>query len=141
MPLFVRAGAVLPSQPYAPYTRVASPRHLVLTVYPGDGGNGRLYDDAGTGFGYRQGKFTWTLFRHTESQSADVLRIGAARGHYAGAPRSRTWTVHFVGVARPSQVTVAGNRVRFAYDAHVRRLTVKVRRTTTAQPTQVVLQR
>jgi hypothetical protein len=141
MPVFVRAGAVLPTQPYAPYTRVASPRHLVLTVYPGGDGTGRLYDDRGTGFGYRHGRFTWTVLRHSVNRSSDVLRIGAARGHYVGAPRRRSWTVRFVGIARPSQVMVAGHPARFGYNARARRLTVRVSRRSTARPTEVVVMR
>jgi alpha-glucosidase (family GH31 glycosyl hydrolase) len=141
MPLFVRAGAVLPTQPYAPYTRVGSPRQLVLTVYPGGDGTGGLYDDRGTGFGYRHGRFSWTVLRHSVSQSKDVLRIGAARGHYASEPSRRSWTVRFVGVARPLRVMFAGRPARSSYDARSRTLTVRVARRSTGRPSKVVVMR
>ena len=81
LPVLVRAGAVIPTAPDT------------LTVYPGRRGALRLYDDAGTGFAYEHGASAVTPIRHR----GRTLTIGPARGHFAGQPARRAWTVRFLG--------------------------------------------
>jgi alpha-glucosidase (family GH31 glycosyl hydrolase) len=117
MPVFVRAGAVLPSQPPVSHTAAAPRDHLVLNVYGERAGGGRLYDDAGTGFGYQRHAYSWTGLRHDADGGVQRLRIGAAAGRFPDAPATRSWTVRFHGVDRPDAVTVAGRPVKWRYDA------------------------
>ena len=51
MPLFARAGAILPSQPYGPHEPTRPPDPLTLTVWGGADGRFRLYEDGGDGAG------------------------------------------------------------------------------------------
>ena len=111
MPVLVRAGAVIATQPYAPFTRPGPPT-LMLTAYPGARGSLRLYDDQGTGFGYTHARATRTRITHTEHGGRSTVTIGAARGHFPGALRRRTWVVRLVGIRRPSAVEIDGRRVR-----------------------------
>jgi alpha-glucosidase/alpha-D-xyloside xylohydrolase len=57
MPIYVRAGAVLPTGPVRQYTAEKVDGPLTLTVYPGAGGSGFLYEDDGETFDFRQGAF------------------------------------------------------------------------------------
>jgi len=57
LPLYVRAGAILPMAPLRQYTaeKVAGP--LVFTIYPGADGNFSLYEDDGESFNFHHGEF------------------------------------------------------------------------------------
>ena len=58
IPLFVRAGAILPLSPVMPYVD-ADPKALCeVRIYSGADGKFRLYNDAGDGYGYEQGDYT-----------------------------------------------------------------------------------
>jgi alpha-glucosidase/alpha-D-xyloside xylohydrolase len=57
MPLYVRAGAVLPLGPVKQYTAEKTDQPLTLRIYPGADGSFTLYEDDGTTFDYEQGRF------------------------------------------------------------------------------------
>ncbi len=137
MPVFVRAGGVLPTESALIPTSLSEPAQLALSVYPGADGSFRLYDDHGTGFGYRHRAEVWTRLVHRVIGRETTLRIAAARGHFAGMRRTRSWTVRFVGVARPTAATVNGDPVAWRYDPHRRIATVQTGRLTTRQPVEV----
>lgn len=72
MPLYVRAGAILPLGPVKQYTSEKVDGPLTLTVYPGADGTFTLYEDDGTTFNYQRGEFTkmninWNNTRRTLS--------------------------------------------------------------------------
>ena len=58
MPLFVRAGSILPTGPVKQYAAEPSTEPVRLTIYPGADGSFQLYDDDGLSFAYEKGAFT-----------------------------------------------------------------------------------
>jgi alpha-glucosidase (family GH31 glycosyl hydrolase) len=125
MPVFVRAGSVLPTQPASRHSAPGPRDHLVVTVYGRQQGSGRLYDDSGTGFDYERGAFSWTHFHHRADGHGQRLRIAAASGKFPGSLATRSWTVRFAGVRRPGSVSLSGRRVPWRYDARTRTVTVR----------------
>ena len=124
MPVFVRAGAIIPTQPYAPYTSPSPPRTVVLTAFPGASGRFLLYDDEGVGFGYQRALYTRTPILQRRNGGCFSLTIGAAVGHFPGAPRVRVWEARVLDVGRPRTVRVDGRVVQWGYDAASRTLTI-----------------
>jgi alpha-glucosidase len=57
VPLFVRAGAILPMQPVVQSTSESPLGPLGLRVYPGEDCHGSLYEDDGHTFGYENGEY------------------------------------------------------------------------------------
>lgn len=57
LPLYVRAGAILPMDPVKQFTTEKSDAPLLFNVYPGSNGEFELYEDDGTSFDYKAGKF------------------------------------------------------------------------------------
>ena len=55
MPLFVRAGSIVPTGPVRQYVHEPSTESVRLTVYPGADGSFQLYDDDGLSFAYEKG--------------------------------------------------------------------------------------
>ena len=57
IPVYVRAGAVLPLGPVKQYTGEVVDSPLTFTAYPGDNGSGFLYEDDGDTSDFRKGEF------------------------------------------------------------------------------------
>jgi alpha-glucosidase (family GH31 glycosyl hydrolase) len=131
MPVFARAGAIVPKQPYRAEGDVTPPSRLVLDVYTGARGAFTLYEDEGDGLAFKRGRSARTRL----SQSPGAVTIGAARGSYTGKPAARAYTLRLHGVRkRPRSVTVGGRARRFAYDAATKTLTVDTPRLPTSRP-------
>lgn len=58
MPLYVRAGAIVPMGPVRQYAMEPSEEPITLRVYPGADGRSSWYEDDGISFAYRRGQFT-----------------------------------------------------------------------------------
>ena len=58
IPLYVRAGALIPMGPVRQYATEANDEPVTLHVYPGADGKFSWYEDDGTSFRYQQGEFT-----------------------------------------------------------------------------------
>jgi alpha-glucosidase (family GH31 glycosyl hydrolase) len=58
LPLFVRAGSIVPTGPVKQYVSEPSTEPVRLTVYPGADGSFQPYDDDGVSFAYEHGEFT-----------------------------------------------------------------------------------
>jgi alpha-glucosidase/alpha-D-xyloside xylohydrolase len=58
MPLFVRAGTILPTGPLKQHAYEPTTEPITLTVYPGANGQFSLYDDDGLTFDYEHGAFS-----------------------------------------------------------------------------------
>ncbi len=61
LPLYVRAGSVLPHWPVMQHTGEFAVEELTLRVYTGSGRTA-LYEDAGEGMAYKEGEFRWSHF-------------------------------------------------------------------------------
>ncbi|MEZ0472821.1 TIM-barrel domain-containing protein [Luteimonas salinilitoris] len=94
MPLFVRAGAIVPSGPVQQYVDEQPDAPLTLTVYTGTDGEFSLYEDDGDGYGYEQGQFSRIPLRWNED--AGELSIGAREGGFPGMQAQREFRVRFI---------------------------------------------
>ena len=56
MPVFVKAGGIIPLQPSSGNAQTAGTAPITLQVHAGANGSSTLYDDAGTGLGYQSGQ-------------------------------------------------------------------------------------
>jgi hypothetical protein len=125
-PVFVRAGAVVATQPAVSTTSEGPQDHLILTTWAGGRGSFDLYDDGGQGFAYRRRAFSRTRVTSDLARPGCArMTIGRARGHFTGALARRSWQLRFAGAGRPQTVTIGGRRVSgWSYDAPRRTLSV-----------------
>ena len=96
IPVFARAGTILPLGPVTQHTG-ERPDELSLTVYPGADGAMTLYDDAGDGYGYENGFYVRMPLSWQDA--AGCLTIGAREGRCPDVPERLTVTVRRVGGA------------------------------------------
>jgi len=77
-PLYVRAGAIVPTGPVKQYTDEKVEGPLTLTVYPGADGTFAYYEDSGNGFAHRNGE--WMGLDLAWSDARKTLSVRLARG-------------------------------------------------------------
>lgn len=94
MPLFVRAGSIVPTGPAIQHTAEALDGPITLNVYVGADGSFELYEDEGTTYGYERGEFARTPIAW--DQASGTLTIGQRQGAYPGMAQSRTFHVRFI---------------------------------------------
>ena len=70
IPLFVRAGAILPTSPVMPYVDANPDAVCEVRVYAGADGEFTLYNDAGDGYGYERGEYTAVKIRYDDASGA-----------------------------------------------------------------------
>jgi alpha-D-xyloside xylohydrolase len=91
MPIFVRAGSVVPMGPAVQSTAEARGDSLEIRVYTGADGQFTLYFDEGDGYNYEKGKYQEVPLRWDDHRR--VLSFGAASGSYARALKQRVFRV------------------------------------------------
>jgi len=128
MPVFVKAGGIVPEQPPMSHVGAKPASPLTLDVYAGGTGQFTLYSDAGAGLGYTRGQYATTPIcylpgavapgAHGGSCAAAAVPgqagaagtttvvVGAARGHYPGELTSRAYQVNLVDISMPKRVLV-----------------------------------
>ena len=114
LPLYVKAGSILPMGPAIQYaTESADP--LEIRVYPGADASFVLYEDAGDGYRYETGEHATIAF--TWNDAAKTLTIGGRTGSFPGMLTSRTFNVVWVRADRGAGigVTAAADQV-VSYD-------------------------
>jgi alpha-glucosidase/alpha-D-xyloside xylohydrolase len=77
LPLYVRAGAVLPIGPIKQYTSEIPDDSVTLTVFPGANGASFLYQDDGKSFDFRRGEFMRIEMRWDDPARKLALRLGS----------------------------------------------------------------
>jgi alpha-glucosidase (family GH31 glycosyl hydrolase) len=105
IPVFARAGAVVPvARPALHLTDVADD-WLNVRVFPGGDGTFRLYEDDGISEAYLRGEYEWTTFTsRSEGATGRVLHIHPVEGNCAALPHARAYRVTFLGVDQPDRV-------------------------------------
>ena len=91
VPMFVRAGSILPLGPEMQYVGEKSWQQLELRVYPGANGTFTLYEDEGDNYNYERGVYTTIDFQW--SDKTRTLTIGERKGEYPGMLTNRQFTV------------------------------------------------
>ena len=91
VPMFVRAGSILPLGPEMQYVGEKKWDHLELHIYPGADGTFTLYEDEGDGYRYEEGIYTTITFHWNDK--ARKLTIGERKGQYPGMLQHRKFTI------------------------------------------------
>ncbi len=94
IPVFVRAGSILPLGQPVQHTGEDPFGPLELRVYPGADGAFDLYEDSGDGYGYEDGAFAVTTMRW--SDSTRHLTIEGRSGGFPGMPEARVFATVLV---------------------------------------------
>jgi alpha-glucosidase (family GH31 glycosyl hydrolase) len=103
MPVFAKAGSIVPMQSYTSNAAVAADTFEPRVVGGADG-QYTLYEDEGEGFGYQSGQSATTLM----TLKGSLFTISARKGTYPNASTSRAYQVLWSNIPSPTTVTVNG---------------------------------
>lgn len=125
MPLFLKAGAILPMQPHrAQDNRLSALDTPQLLIAAGAENGFTLYEDDGETLAYQSGSFCQTEFRLSWADTQAAITALPATGDRSLVPKSRTYTLQFVGFAAGCSFTHNGQPLPAAYSAATNRYTV-----------------
>ena len=95
VPMFVRAGSILPLGPEMQYVGEKAWDNLELRVYPGANGSFVLYEDEGDNYNYEKGVYSTIAFQWNDK--SHTLTIGNRQGSYPGMLQKRQFTIILPG--------------------------------------------
>lgn len=118
LPLYIKAGSILPMGPEIEYTRQKPGAPIELRIYRGADGSFNLYNDEGDNYNYEKGAYSVISIRWNEETK--TLTLGARIGQFPGMPQKRIFRVIWVrtkhGVG--SEITAKADReVNYIGDA------------------------
>jgi alpha-D-xyloside xylohydrolase len=105
LPLYVRAGAIVPFGPEIQYVQEKPADPITLFVYAGAKGSFTLYEDDGLTYSYEKGAFSRIPLAWDEARR--TLTIGARQGSFPGMLAERTFQVVLVTKDRPVDFSLA----------------------------------
>ena len=105
MPIYVRAGAIIPFDPIRQYTAQVVNEPTTLKVYGGADGKFILYEDDGISLGYLKGKYNQTVITWNDKQKK--LTIAPALSGLA-AGTSRTFKIEMLPERTGKTITYSG---------------------------------
>lgn len=107
MPLYIRAGAILPVDTIRQYTAEPVRAALTIKIYTGTDGEFVLYEDDGESTDYLRGKYGLTKFTWNEKQKR--LTIESPKTNTA-APGARVFNIEWIGYGKKERVRYDGKR-------------------------------
>ncbi len=115
IPVYLRAGAIVPMQPAMLHTGEKPVDPLIVNVWPlapGASSSYSVYEDSGASVEYQRGVFARTPIK--ASQTGDTLRveIGPVEGNYPGMMRTRGYELRLPADWPPASVTVNGAPIK-----------------------------
>lgn len=104
IPMFVRAGAILPMTETRQFIGAHEPDTVLLHVWPDDHGSLDWYDDDGCTSGWRHGQVQRRAITTRPTARGGQLCIGAAEGDYPGD--TKAWRIILRCMSREPRVSI-----------------------------------
>ena len=111
LPVFVRAGAIIPSYPLMHYDGERKADTLTLDIYPSGKSAFELYEDDGLTRQYQQGAFSKTRIE-VQGGNKLTVTIHPYRGNYQGMLASRWYLIRIHGLMAPKRVSFNGKKIQ-----------------------------
>lgn len=113
IPLFVRAGSIVPMGGEIQYASQISDEPVTILVYAGKDGSFSLYEDEGTNYNYEKGKYSDIPL--TYNDKTRTLTIGDRKGSFEGMKKSRDFNIVVIDSLNPIKdaYTAKGKTVKY----------------------------
>jgi alpha-D-xyloside xylohydrolase len=104
LPVFVKAGSIVPMGKFMQYTSEKAMDTLEVRVYTGTDGQFTLYNDEGDNYNYEKGKYKLIPFKWNEQQK--TLTIDKQQGSYEGALKRQVLNIVWVAESNGSGIDI-----------------------------------
>ncbi|MCP4399002.1 MAG: DUF5110 domain-containing protein [bacterium] len=113
IPLFVKAGGIIPLGPAMQYVTEKELNPVTLLMYPDERASEfTLYEDDGETYGYEQGEYALTKYTCANAKDGSiVITIDTPRGNFEGMTASRNYVVKVYSTSHPQKVVVDGKEL------------------------------
>lgn len=108
VPVFVKAGAIVPLQPKALRAGSTPSDTLILEIYAGGTSELDFYEDDGISQTYQTSAGARRRFRHYQDSDQQVFACEPVRGGYAEMPSTHNFQLNWIGLTSGSAVEVLG---------------------------------
>ncbi|MDD2525839.1 MAG: glycoside hydrolase family 31 protein, partial [Bacteroidales bacterium] len=110
IPLYIKAGSIIPFGPKVQFATEKRWDNLEIRVYPGANGEFTLYEDENDNYNYEKGAYSTITFSWNNAKKA--LTIQDRKGSFTGMLSERTFNVQLIGSEKNAKsVTYKGNKV------------------------------
>jgi alpha-D-xyloside xylohydrolase len=114
IPLFVKAGSIIPVGKFMQFTGQKLMDTLEIRIYTGANGKFELYEDEGDNYNYEKGNYTRIPFEWDEKKQR--LTIGALQGSYAGALKKHVFNIVWVSESSGNGISAGKKIKRVSYE-------------------------
>jgi alpha-glucosidase (family GH31 glycosyl hydrolase) len=114
--LFIRSGAIIPTEAPKQFEDDINTPHLILNLYPSGRSEYTMYEDDGVTFDYEKGERATTHFIMEEKENSCIITIGERQGSFKGMAENRTYSAKVRLAQKPKKIKVDGVKVKFSYD-------------------------
>ena len=114
--LFVRCGAIIPTEEPKNYTDCKDTENITLEVYPDGLSSLTFYEDDGISCDYEKGSRSKTNAVCSSADKNCVIMIGEREGGFEGMTDNRKYTVRLFSETDPKHVSVGGRKVKYERD-------------------------
>jgi alpha-D-xyloside xylohydrolase len=121
IPLFVKAGSIIPMGKFIQYAGQKPLDTLEIRVYKGADGRFDLYEDEGDSYNYEKGNYSVIPFKWNEKSL--TLTIGEKQGSYPGNLSKRILNVVFVNESEGFGITPGGAKKKVVYTGKETKIT------------------
>lgn len=110
--LFIREGAIIPTQPDVEYLGARPFDRVILKVYPHGDSAYTMLDDDGESYEYENGGIASTLFESHERDGGVEVVVNPVQGSFKGMPSEREYSFRIQRDSRPASVSLNGAAVQ-----------------------------
>jgi alpha-glucosidase/alpha-D-xyloside xylohydrolase len=114
VPIYVRAGAIIPLDPVRQFTSQPVSEPTTVQVFPGADGRYTLYDDDGITQAYLTGKGSWIRMTWSDRARRLIIEPGAPRGT-TNVVIERAFRIVLMPDGTTKDVRYAGKRVQIVF--------------------------
>jgi alpha-D-xyloside xylohydrolase len=94
LPLYVKAGSIIPMGPHMEYATEKPANNIELRIYPGADGSFKFYEDENDNYNYEKGQYA--SFTFVWNNKRKELSISDTKGKFPGMLKSRTFNIVMV---------------------------------------------
>jgi alpha-D-xyloside xylohydrolase len=111
IPLYIKAGSILPIGPKVQYATEKAWDNLDIRIYPGADGEFTLYEDEFDNYNYEKGFYSTITFRWNDRNR--TLTVGEPKGSFPGMLKNRTFNIVINGDTKT--VSYNGKQVKVKF--------------------------
>jgi alpha-D-xyloside xylohydrolase len=94
IPLFIKAGSIVPMGPYLQYATEKAADPVEIRIYTGANAEFTLYEDENDNYNYEQGKYS--TIGMSWDETLKTFTIKERKGNFPGMPENRTFKIVWV---------------------------------------------